>query len=93
MTDFAKVLTDLKAGLSLFAPALDAVLPSAAPAVVLLSKIVTGVAEAEPRAVALYQQITSPGPDPTAAELAAFVAYEADYQALHDDIAAKLAAG
>lgn len=91
MFDFSKVLTEIKAGVAIFAPLIESAVPGAAPAAALVAKIVTGVAAAEPSAVALYQQFTGPGADPTAEELAAFAAYEGDYQALHDDIAAKLA--
>lgn len=90
--DFQSILAEIKAGVNVFAPLIEAAVPGAAPAAAVVAKIITGVAAAEPAAVALYNQFTTPGADPTADEVTAFAGYEGDYQALHADIAAKLAA-
>ncbi len=65
--------------------------PAAGAIITLGSKILSGLVAAEPEAVALVNQIMS-GTPPTPAQLAAYAAsYEAAYQQLNDDIAAKLA--
>ena len=87
--DWNSVQGQIKQAVGIFAPLIEAAVPSAAPAAAIVAKVIAGVAAAEPAAVALYHQIVGIGPDPTAEELAAFAAYEGDYQALHADIAAK----
>lgn len=72
--------------------AVELVDPAIAPAISLGSKILAGVADAEPTAVALFNSITS-GTPPTAAQLQAYAtAYETAYQQLNADINAALAA-
>ena len=82
----------IKQAIGIFSPLIEAAVPGAAPAAHLVAKIVAGVTAAEPVATDLYRKIVGIGPDPTADELAAFAAYEGEYQSLHADIAAKLAA-
>jgi len=77
---------------TLLTPIAEAALPGAAEAIALGTKIVQGVLSAEPTAVALFNQIKS-GTPPTVTQLQQFEAdYEASYQQLRADIAAKLAA-
>lgn len=74
------------------APVLAVVAPGAASAVQIADQIIQGVIAAEPTAVALFNRIKN-GAVPTPDELQQFSAdYEASYQRLKRDIAAKLAA-
>ncbi len=74
------------------APIAETALPAAAPAISIGVKILQGVIDAEPTAVALFEQIKSDKP-PTADQLQQFAAdYESSYQKLDADIKAKLAA-
>jgi hypothetical protein len=88
-TDVAiKVNTIIQTG----APVAELLLPAWAPAIAIAAKVLQGAAAAEPTAVALVKSIQA-GTPPTAAQLQSFsTAYEADYQQLHADIAAQLAA-
>jgi len=71
--------------------AVGVVAPEVAPALVIGEKIIHGLINAEPTAVALVNQIKS-GAEPTPAQLQQFSDnYEASYQKLKADIAAKLA--
>lgn len=72
------------------APVVEALEPGWAPAITLVSNLLTAAANAEPTAVALLGTIKS-GQAPTPEELDAFAAdYEAAYGALHADIDGKL---
>lgn len=74
------------------APIAEELVPAWAPAIQIGSKLLQGAIAAEPTAVALVKDIQS-GTVPTPAQLQTFSAqYEADYQTLHADIAAKIAA-
>ena len=73
---------------TLLEPVLATVTPAGAAAVAVASKIVTGLAAAEPEAVALVATIKS-GATPTAAQLATYASdYQAAYAQLDTDIAA-----
>lgn len=74
------------------APLVGIAFPGGAAAIEIGTKIVQGVFAAEPTALALYNRIKN-GAVPTPAELQQFSDdYEASYQRLKRDIAAKLAA-
>lgn len=73
-------------------PFVSAAFPGASAALSIAEKILQGVIAAEPTAVALYERITS-GEVPTPDELQKYAAaYEASYQKLKADLAAKIAA-
>ena len=85
--DWSKLGADVAAIAAAVAP----FVPSASAAVLLGSKIIQGVMDEIPAAVALYNQISSGAP-PTAAELAQYQSdYEVAYQKLNSDIADQLA--
>lgn len=74
------------------APIVSAVVPGAAAAIAIGTKIVQGVIAAEPTAVALFNRIKS-GEQVTAAELQQYASdYEAAFQMLAKDLSDKLAA-
>ncbi len=73
------------------APIAEQLLPEYAPAIQIGAKLLTGAANAEPAAVDLVNTIRS-GQMPSPADLQQFATdYEDSYQALHADIAARLA--
>lgn len=73
------------------APLAEMLAPQWAPAIQIGAKLLTAAAAAEPTAVSLVQDIQS-GTTPTPAQLQQFATdYEDAYQALHADIAAKIA--
>ena len=85
--DWSKLGTDVAAIAAAVAP----FVPTASGAILLASKIVQGVLDEIPAAVALYTQIVN-GRAPTAAQLTQYQSdYEAAYQQLNADIAAALA--
>lgn len=84
------IVTDVTAIIGAIGPVLDVASPAVGAAITVASKVIAGVAAAEPTAVALYDQITS-GTLPTAADLQAFAAsYEGAWQKLNADIAVQL---
>lgn len=86
------IVQETGAVVSMLIPIVEAADPAIASAVAIGAKIVAGAIALEPDAVALFNQIKG-GKAPTAAQLAAFsTSYEAAYQQLNTDIAAKLAA-
>jgi len=77
---------------SALAPIAETAIPAAAPAISIATKIIQGVINEEPTAVALYQQITG-GTPATPTQLQQFAtAYEASYQKLNADIETQLKA-
>lgn len=83
-----KVSTLINAG----APVVELLEPQWAPAIQIASKLLTGAVAVEPTAVAIVKNIQS-GQAPTPDQLQSFATtYEDDYQALHADLAAKIAA-
>lgn len=79
-------------GVNLIAPFASALAPEAAPAILIINRIIQGAVAAEPAAVALVQQIQS-GTIPTQTQLAQYYAqYQADDDALKADIDAHLTA-
>lgn len=78
--------------LTLLTPVIEAAVPGAAAGIAIATKIANGVIDAEPTAVALYNQIKS-GTPPTQDQVKALNdAYEASWKALHDDLTAQIAA-
>lgn len=76
----------------LLAPVAEAAVPGAAEAIAIGTKIIHGVIDAEPTAVALYEQIKS-GVPPTVTQIKALNdAYEASYQTLRAKLAEQIAA-
>ncbi len=85
-----KIAAEAVSALKLIEPLLTAASPAAGAALAVAEKIGQGVLAAEPTAVALYNQIKS-GKTPTGDELrVAMDDYEAAYQELKADIAAKM---
>lgn len=86
-----EIAVAVSAVVSTLAPIAETAFPEAAAALAIGTKIVQGVLAAEPTAVALYKQIMG-GTVATPAQLNDFAAaYEASYQKLNADIAAKMA--
>lgn len=84
----SKVVTFITSG----APLAEELVPAWAPAISIGAKLLQGAVAAEPTAIALVKTIQD-GAAPTPAELQSFATgYEADYQALHADLAAQIAA-
>ena len=84
--------TQIGTDISLVGTAVSAVIPASSAVILLVTKIVQGVVDEVPEAVAIYEQITS-GTPVTAAQLAGYQSsYEAAYQQLNSDIVAALAA-
>ena len=91
--DWTKLTQEVVSLINGGAPLAEDLLPAYAPAIQVAAKLLTGAANAEPSAVAIVQSIQA-GKAPTPTDLQAFAAaYEADYQALHADLAAQIAAG
>lgn len=85
--EFAKIANQASHILAALEPILTAAVPPAGAAIAIASKIAAGVVEAEPAAVALYEQITS-GEIPTEEQMLKYAAdYEESYQALHVELA------
>ena len=81
----------LASDIALVGSAIESLFPTAATAISVATKIVQGVVDAIPTAVALYDQIKS-GTPPTADQLTSYQSdYEAAYKTLDADIAAALA--
>lgn len=91
MSTFDDIAGTVSQVVTALAPIAEAVVPEAAVAISLGQKIIQGVIAAEPKAVALFEQIKS-GTVPTGDQLQQYAAdYEAAYQKLNADINAKLA--
>lgn len=87
--DISKVISTVVTVLS---PIASPVVPGAAAAIAIGTKIIQGVIAAEPTAVALFNRIKS-GEQVSAAELQQYASdYEAAYQQLAKNIADRLAA-
>jgi Na+/glutamate symporter len=92
MTDWTSIAQGAANVATLLAPLVGAAFPGASIAIEMGTKIIQGVIAGEPTAIALYNRIKN-GEVPTPAELQQFSDdYEASYQRLKRDIAAKLAA-
>lgn len=92
MTDWTSIAQGTADVAKLLAPLVGAAFPGASVALEIGTKIIQGVIAAEPTALALYNRIKN-GAVPTPAELQQFSDdYEASYQRLKRDIAAKIAA-
>lgn len=92
MTDWTSVANNVAQIVTVLAPFAKAAAPGSAAAIDIATKVIQGVIAAEPTAIALYNSIKN-GAVPTPEELKQFSgAYEASYQKLKADIAAKLAA-
>lgn len=90
--DWATIAADAGKVVAALAPIAESALPGASAAIALGAKIVQGVMDAEPTAVALFNQIKS-GTPPTPEQLQQYASdYETAYQKLNADIAAQLAA-
>lgn len=83
----ASIANQTSAILAALEPVLTAAVPPAGAAIAIASKIAAGVAEAEPAAIALYDQIIG-GEIPDEADMLRYAAdYEVAYQALHAELA------
>lgn len=90
--DWGDVASKVSSLINTGAPLAEMLLPAWAPAIQIGAKILTGAADAEPTAVALVKTIQG-GETPTPAQLQSYATqYESDYQALHADLAAQIAA-
>lgn len=88
--DWSSVTSIVSQGVNVLAPLVEAADPALGVSVGIISKVVAGVAAAEPSAVALYNRLTS-GQPVTPEELKQFASdYEAAYQQLNADINVKL---
>lgn len=91
-TSWETIAGDVVAVVTALAPFASAAFPEAALALGVATKLLQGALALEPEAVALINQIKS-GTPPTPAQLQQFDAnYEAAYQKLKSDLAAKIAA-
>lgn len=90
--NWTDIASKVSAAVDALAPLAEALVPEAAAAVEIGQKIIQGVIDEEPTAIALYNQIVS-GTPPSAAQLQQFSSdYEDSYQKLAADIKAKIAA-
>lgn len=80
------IVSDVSKAVDVLAPIAATLVPESAAAIGIATKIVQGLIAAEPTAVALVTQITS-GTPPTPEQLASFYStYQADDDALEEDI-------
>lgn len=90
--DWNAIAADVSAFVTAVEPLVGVMAPGASAAIGIGAKIIQGVLAEEPTAMALYDQIVG-GTAVTPQQLQQYAAdYEASYQKLNADIAAKLAA-
>lgn len=90
--DWDEIAHSVASGVNALAPIAASFVPGAAPAILIVEKIISGLIAAEPAAIALVKQIQS-GEVPTQTQLAQYYTqYQSDDDALKADIEAHLAA-